>query len=178
MLELRIIANDSAVSRSCNRMSIVATNIAESSIESEPCYTILSTVDTVRPRHLAAAMDNVLAMVLAVLAAKSVDNSKPILQVTVLVLVFLGYYLVFELLFSRTPGKFVTGLVVVRVDGGRTTWGQVLTRTAFRLLEVNPLLLGGLPAALSILFSRHHQRIGDKVSRTLVVYSRVLRQSR
>jgi len=31
---------------------------------------------------------------------------------------------------------------------------------------------------LSIIFSEHHQRFGDKVAETMVVYSRVLRQSR
>jgi uncharacterized RDD family membrane protein YckC len=156
----------------------MATNLAETLIEDEPYYTSLSTIDTVRPRHLAAAMDNVLAMLLAVFAAKSIDDGKPILQVLALIVVFLGYYLVLELLFSRTPGKFVTGLVIVELDGGRCTWRQVLVRTAFRMLEVNPLFVGGLPAALSIIFSEHHQRFGDKVAETLVVYSRVLRQSR
>src|SRR4051812_10199830 len=156
----------------------MATNISETLVEDEPYYTALSTVDTVRPRHLAAVMDNVLAMVLAVLAAKMIDGSRPILQVVALVTVFLGYYLMFELLFSRTPGKFVTGLVIVELDGRRCSWRQVLIRTAFRVLEVNPLLLGGLPAALSIIFSEHHQRFGDKAAESLVVYSRVLRKSR
>jgi uncharacterized RDD family membrane protein YckC len=117
-------------------------------------------------------------MILAIVAAKSIDAGKPFLQALALVVVFIGYYLVFELLFSRTPGKFVTGLVIVELDGGRCTWRQVLIRTAFRLLEVNPLFLGGLPAALSVIFSKHHQRFGDKFAETLVVYSRVLRQSR
>ena len=149
----------------------MATNLAETLVEDEPYYTSLSTVDTIRPRHLAAVMDNVLAMLLAVVAAKSIDDGKPLLQALALVVVFLAYYLVFELLFSRTPGKFVTGLVVVELDGRRCTWQHVLIRTAFRLLEVNPLLL-------SIIFSEHHQRLGDKAAETLVVYSRVLRQSR
>jgi len=156
----------------------MATNIAETFDADAPHYTTLSTVDTVRPRHLAAAMDNVLAMILAVFVAKSIDDGKPILQATALVVVFLGYYLLFEFLFSRTPGKFVTGLVIVELDGRRCTWRQVLIRTAFRLLEVNPLLLGGLPAAIRIIFSEHHQRFGDRFAETLVVYSRVLRQSR
>jgi uncharacterized RDD family membrane protein YckC len=156
----------------------MATNIAETLDEDEPYYTTLSTVDTVRPRHLAAAMDNVIAMILAVFAAKSIDDGKPILQVIALVVVFLGYYLLFELLFSRTPGKFVTGLVIVELDGGPCTWRQVFIRTAFRLLEVNPLFVGGLPAAIRIIFSEHHQRFGDRTAETLVVYSRVLRQSR
>jgi uncharacterized RDD family membrane protein YckC len=156
----------------------MATDLVETLVEDEPYYTSLSTVDTVRPRHLAAAMDNLLAMILAIVAAKSIDDGKPILQVVALISVFIGYYLVFELLFSRTPGKFVTGLIIVELDGRRCTWRHVLIRTAFRLLEVNPLFLGGLPAAVRIIFSEHHQRFGDRAAETLVVYSRVLRQSR
>jgi uncharacterized RDD family membrane protein YckC len=142
-----------------------------------PYYTNISTTDTVRARHFAAGIDNVLAMILAVVVAKSFDE-RPLLQFAALVVVFLGYYLVFELVFARTPGKFVTGLVVVELDGRRCTWRQVLIRTAYRILEVNPLLLGGLPAAISIIFSEHHQRFGDKLAETLVVYKRVLPRSR
>jgi uncharacterized RDD family membrane protein YckC len=156
----------------------MATNIAESLDADEPYYTVLSTTDTVRARHLAALMDNVLAMVVAVFAAKSIDDSRPILQAVALALVFFGYYLLFELLFSRTPGKFVTGLVVVDLEGRRCSWRQTLIRTVFRVLEVNPLFLGGLPAAARIIFSEHHQRFGDRTAETLVVYSRVLKRSR
>ena len=156
----------------------MATNIAESLDADEPYYTALSTTDTVRARHLAAVMDNVLAMVVAVIAAKSIDDSMPILQAVVLALVFLGYYLLFELLFGRTIGKFVTGLVVVDLDGQRCSWWQTLIRTVFRVFEVNPLFFGGLPAAARIIFSEHHQRFGDRAAETLVVYSRVLKRSR
>jgi len=43
------------------------------------------------PRHLAAAMDNVLAMILAVFAAKSIDDGRPILQSWHSSSCFLGY---------------------------------------------------------------------------------------
>jgi hypothetical protein len=39
----------------------------------------------------------------------------------------------------------------------------------FRLLEVNPLLLGDLPAGISIVSSRDRQRIGDRVAGTVVI---------
>jgi len=38
-----------------------------------------------------------------------------------------------------------------------------------RVLEVNPVLLGAFPAALSVVFSPKHQRFGDKLAGTIVV---------
>jgi uncharacterized RDD family membrane protein YckC len=138
--------------------------------------TALSTSNTVVPRYIAALMDNLLAMLIAVLAAKFVGFGMPILQGAIAVVVYLGYYFIPELLFSRTFGKFVTGLVVVGVEGERCCGRQIAMRTAFRLLEVNPLFFGAIPAALSILFSRYHQRFGDKFAETLVVESRERRR--
>ena len=40
-----------------------------------------------------------------------------------------------------------------------------------RLLEVNPLLFGGLPAGIAILTSERKQRIGDMLAGTVVVSS-------
>jgi uncharacterized RDD family membrane protein YckC len=90
--------------------------------------------------------------------------------------VYVGYYFVFEALFATTPGKLLTGLVVVDYEGRRCTPRQAWTRSWMRLVEVNPLVLGELPAALMILFSQYHQRFGDKLARTLVVPRRSLRR--
>lgn len=127
------------------------------------------TDNTVLPRHIAAILDNVVALTLGVLAAKSIEGPSG-LQVALLSAVYLGYYLLFEGFTSRTPGKLLTGLVVIQVDGQRCTWRQSLIRTAFRIVEVNPFFM--IPAALSIVLSRKHQRFGDKVARTLVIPTR------
>jgi uncharacterized RDD family membrane protein YckC len=42
-------------------------------------------------------------------------------------------------------------------------------RTLARLVEVNPLLLGALPAGIAILSSSRRQRIGDWLANTVVV---------
>ncbi len=143
-----------------------------------PCYTTVNTTHTVVPRYIAASIDNLLVMILSIAAAKAVGSEKPILQASLLVGVYLGYFFLFEVLFCRTPGKFFTGLVVVDTDGNFCSWKQTITRTLFRLLEVNPLLFGGIPAALSVVFSPYHQRLGDRLAKTLVVESRVLRRGR
>jgi|RhiMethySRZTD1v2_1073278.scaffolds.fasta_scaffold73036_3 uncharacterized RDD family membrane protein YckC len=50
------------------------------------------------------------------------------------VFVIAGYYLGFEGLFGRTPGKFVTGTKVVDVNGGPPRFTQILGRTFSRLV--------------------------------------------
>ena len=124
---------------------------------------------TTVPRHMAAVADNLIAVIASVLAAKQLPDSLPALQVIAMVCCYLGYYLLFEALFSTTPAKYTTGLTVRDFDGGRCTFRQTVIRTLFRLIEVNPLVLGFVPAAASILWSRDKQRFGDKVARTVVV---------
>jgi len=44
-----------------------------------------------------------------------------------------------------------------------------LIRTLARLLEANPILLGGIPAGIAIFSSPRKQRIGDSLAGTVVV---------
>lgn len=132
----------------------------------------ISTEGTVMPRYVAAVLDKVLAFLLSVIVAKLIGEEQYALQVVVFVLMFFGYYLIFELLFARTPGKLLTGLMVVQFNGKRCTWRHALIRTGLRVLEVNPVLLGSLPAAVSIVATSNHQRIGDVIADTVVVPAR------
>jgi uncharacterized RDD family membrane protein YckC len=135
-------------------------------MESEP---VLSTAHTIIPRQLAAIADNLIAMILGVCAAKFISHDSPGLQTVCFITIYFGYFFVFEALISRTPGKLLTGLKVVRTNGNRISAWHAAIRTTFRIVEVNPALLGALPAALSIVFSRHNQRFGDKAAGTIVV---------
>ncbi|MDP6447683.1 MAG: RDD family protein [Pirellulaceae bacterium] len=143
------------------------------SVESPPG---VSTDNTVMPRHIAAIFDNIVALTLGFLAAKAIGEQLPLLQIALLVLAYLGYYFVFEGAIARTPGKLLTGLVVIQFNGDKCTFKQLLIRTGFRVLEVNPALFGGLPAAMSIIITTHHQRVGDIVAGTIVVPTRRLRK--
>lgn len=136
------------------------------------------TQNTLNRRLVAAIVDNFIAMIIAVVAAKSVVEDMLVAQAVIIFVAYLGYYFLFEALLEQTPGKMLTGLVVVQYDGKRCTWRQTFIRTVFRIVEVNPLLLGGLPAALSIVLSRYHQRIGDKVAWTVVVPAHRIRSIR
>ena len=46
------------------------------------------------------------------------------------------YYFIFELWFSRTPGKFQTQTIVVNKDGGKPNVIQLLTRNIVRFISI------------------------------------------
>jgi uncharacterized RDD family membrane protein YckC len=70
---------------------------------------------------------------------------------------------------GRTPGMTVMSISIVRRDGGRPSFAQLLVRTLFLVIE-GPLLVGLLGLIL-ILLSRDNTRLGDKATHTLVVWS-------
>jgi uncharacterized RDD family membrane protein YckC len=125
-----------------------------------------------RPRILAFILDNLLATVSAFLVVAALKSDSPYLAGGALCLTYLGYFFLFEATWSRTPGKYLQGLVVVDPSGGRCGWQRALVRTLLRLLEANPLLFGGLPAGVAILVSQRNQRLGDLAAGTLVVSAR------
>lgn len=52
-----------------------------------------------------------------------------------------AYYILFEGLFGRTPGKWITGTKVISNDGGVLTIKQVVARTASRFVPFEPFSL-------------------------------------
>lgn len=131
----------------------------------------ISPGNTIFPRYIAANFDVLLAAIFMLLALKANPVDYRPLHVAVAVLAFLAYYFIFESLFSRTPGKLLMGLVVRKFDGGKCGWREAAIRTALRVAEVNPLVLGALPACAMVLISKHRQRLGDKLADTVVVRS-------
>jgi uncharacterized RDD family membrane protein YckC len=125
-----------------------------------------------RPRILAFIVDNLLATIVAFVVVALLQSDYPLLRGIVLCSTYLIYYLLFEAFWSRTPGKFFMGLKVRRLDGGRCNLRDSAVRTLLRIVEANPLLLGGIPAGIAILSSARNQRLGDMLARTLVVSTR------
>ena len=121
-----------------------------------------------RPRVLAAIIDNLLATILAFIVVAAVQPRGPVGGVIVCVW-YLSYFFVFEALWSRTPGKFFQGLQVRKADGSKFSTRDAAIRTLARIIEVNPLLFGGLPAGIVILSTTRKQRIGDLLANTVVV---------
>ena len=78
----------------------------------------------------------------------------------VALLVVTLYYIFFEGLWARTPGKFVFGTVVVNEQGGRPSLGQIVGRTFSRLIPFE---------AFSFLGERGWH---DSIPKTFVVMTR------
>lgn len=79
-----------------------------------------------------------------------------------------GYFVVFEKMFSMTPGKRLFGLSVCDESGIRLTWSQALTRNITKA-EILLLLLELLIARYK---HKKYQRLLDSVATTIVVKKR------
>jgi uncharacterized RDD family membrane protein YckC len=55
-----------------------------------------------------------------------------------LIFLALGYYLVFEAVFSRTPAKWITKTRVIGVGGAKPRFTQILGRTLSRFVPFEP----------------------------------------
>ena len=84
---------------------------------------------------------------------------------------YLLYHFLFEWLVGGTPGKLILGLTVRQGDGRPCDIWDILIRTATRVVEANPIFMGGLPAALFVRFSLRKQRLGDMLADTVVITS-------
>ncbi len=73
-----------------------------------------------------------------------------------------GYY-------GQTIGKRLRGVVVVREDGSRCTWGAAVVRNLLRVVDVLPVFY--LVGIVSAYVSSNHQRLGDLAGKTLVVHT-------
>lgn len=128
------------------------------------------------PRYGAATIDHLLAFFVLVALGGSLSDWIPSDSEFAHIAVGLGlfgcyflYFFLFEWLVGATPGKLFTGLRVVKLDGSRCDGKAAALRTVTRFVEFNPILLGGLPAALIALRSERRQRWGDKLAGTVVV---------
>jgi len=87
-------------------------------------------------------------------------------------LVLWGYDVAFETLASgRTPGKRAAGLRVVRLGGEPVGFLASAVRNLLRLIDMQPGFIYAV-GAVTILFSRRNQRLGDLAAGTLVVRER------
>jgi uncharacterized RDD family membrane protein YckC len=125
--------------------------------------------DASKARLIAAFIDNLVALAATFFLVALIPPSLPILKGITLIVAYLGYFIVFETLWSRTPGKYFQGLVVRTVDGSRSSWISALIRGGLRIIEVDPVLLGALPAGIAIVSTDRKQRIGDVLAGTVIV---------
>lgn len=116
----------------------------------------------------ATVLDFLIFVVLLAVALNQRESRQPFALAGCTVLV-LAYYPLLEWRFGATVGKWVCRVRVVDEQGRRPSLGQALVRTLLRLIDVNPLLLGGIPAGVTVLASKSRQRLGDMVARTFVL---------
>ena len=79
------------------------------------------------------------------------------------------YFPVLEGVWGLTLGKLVSRTRVVDARGLPPGIVKATMRTLTRLIEVNPLLAGGIPAALIAYFASANQRMGDMWANTYVL---------
>jgi uncharacterized RDD family membrane protein YckC len=83
------------------------------------------------------------------------------------------YFLIFEAAVGATPGKLVTGLRVLKKDGGRCTIGAAFVRNLLRFVDALPFLY--LLGALFVSLTPYKQRLGDLAAGTVVANKRLLK---
>jgi uncharacterized RDD family membrane protein YckC len=81
------------------------------------------------------------------------------------------YHIVFETVYAgKTPGKYFTGIRVIKRDGTRISLLDALLRNIMRIADMLPL---GYMAGLLVMFlDRQNRRLGDLIADTIVVYDR------
>jgi len=77
--------------------------------------------------------------------------------------------------YGITPGKWLLGLRTVRTTLRPCGVARAIVRNVFYCFDL-PLLLTPLPAAISLMFSDHRQRLGDRVADTIVVRAGSMRE--
>ncbi|MEO8504571.1 MAG: RDD family protein [Acidobacteriota bacterium] len=101
--------------------------------------------------------------------AGSIDIVLAILGAASAVVFYIAYFWLPEAIWGATLGKSIARVRVVDALGNVPGARRALIRTLTRLLEVNPFLLGGIPAALIAYRSKRGQRLGDMLARTFVL---------
>jgi len=87
-----------------------------------------------------------------------------------------GYFPITEGLWGQSLGKLVVRLVVVDANGDKPGLGRAALRTLTRLIEVNPLFFGGVPAGIIVACNTERQRLGDMLAKTYVISKADLEQ--
>ena len=131
--------------------------------------------DVTKWRLFAAAVDNLLASgICALIAARIPGELTTVARGVFAAIGYLAYFLIQEGLWHTTLGKRAFGLVLTRLDDRPVGWSAAWWRTVLRVIEVNPLLFGALPAVLTAIWSKRKQRLGDMLAGTVVVRLKAL----
>ncbi len=78
------------------------------------------------------------------------------------------YFPIMEGFTGYSIGKFIFRVKVIDKNGNNPGIVKSIIRTLLRVFEVNPFIAGGIPAGLTVLFSKKGQRVGDMLAGTYV----------
>jgi uncharacterized RDD family membrane protein YckC len=120
-------------------------------------------------RRWGATWIDLIVLALLIAAPLALPDNFQAPAFVVAALVALAYFPLLERIYGRTLGKVVCRLRIVNETAGLPSWGQAIIRTILRLIEVNPALMGGVPAGIAVLASKKRQRLGDMAANTFVL---------
>lgn len=87
-------------------------------------------------------------------------------KVLPLLIIWLGYFVIFEGIFGGTLGHLALGLKVTKLDRRDIGIEQAFLRHIADPLDI---YFWGLVALITINFSEKHQRLGDLIAKTIVI---------
>ena len=94
----------------------------------------------------------------------------------VILLLWNGYYIFFETVYSgKTPGKMIVGIRVLKNDGSKISVLDSCIRNLMRVVDMLPA--GYLFALVTMIFEPFNRRPGDIVANTIVIYDRSANKS-
>ena len=74
-----------------------------------------------------------------VFGQEGIDALERVPNLIVGMAIITAYYVFFEAIWGRTPGKFLMGTVVVTEHGEKPSFGQIIGRTLCRFIPFEPL---------------------------------------
>jgi uncharacterized RDD family membrane protein YckC len=156
----------------CQKFQVLAQRPAPGSFIQKPLEGLIG--DRSARRIWSASADNLLALIVSMLAVISLPDFDPLLKGLSFYLIYVLYFQLTEYYFSTSPGKWWFGLCIRDHHGKRPSFLQITIRTFWRLVEANPILVGGLPAMLVCLNTRRRVRFGDMMAGTVVIRKELL----
>ena len=109
-----------------------------------------------------------LLLIAAISMMIDVTSRNEVWVYTVITILFMFYSLIFELVLrGQTPAKMMMGVKVIKTDGGQPEFIDYFRRWAIRWIDIWASF--GAVGMISISTSDKGQRLGDKISDTIVV---------
>ena len=88
------------------------------------------------------------------------------LELVGIILSWYAYFIFLEYRFQTTFGKFIFKLMVIKLNGNKPSFLDIVKRRSSDILE---LIMISILAPIMVLATYHEQRLGDLIAKTTVV---------